>query len=457
MKHRLWQWVRRTGAKVASSRHTPLYRSSYALILTTMVNAVLGVLFWVAAARLYPTDIVGLGAGGISALQLVATVGWVGLIFTLMRYVPIAGHARRRLIIGVYCSGVGASVIAAGAFALGLADKFKVSYISTNATTTVAFCAAVAVWVIFTLQDSALISLRRSSVVPVENLCYGLVKLILLVVLAGVAKPWTLLGIWSGSALIFVGAVSGFILLLDPRLHAVNAAHTPLSRRAIARFSVGHTAAALIAIAPDYLVPLLVLHYLDAAANAYYYAAWSVSLSARALSVNVTDALLVETIYGHESFSLLLRKMARLFVGLLVPTILCLVIGAGVILRIFGPKYASEGEGVLRYFALSLIPFTLVTLALALDRVRERFANALLITSVATLTTIGLDIFLIPNYGLSGAGLGWLVGQTLAAALAVRSLWLELRPRRVPHNPPQEEPLETASVGEKPTDRQRAS
>ena len=414
-----------------------MYRSSYALILTTLVNAVLGVLFWVAAARLYPTGIVGLGAGGISALQLVATIGWVGLIFTLMRYVPIAGQARRRLVIGVYSTGVGASVLVAIIFTVALADKLNVSYISANVATTVAFCACVAIWVIFTLQDSALISLRRASVVTVENLLYGVLKLILLVALSGLAKPWTLLGVWAGSALVFVGVVSGFILLLDPLLRAIDAPPATLSKRAIARFSAGHTAAAFIAFVPDYLVPLLVLHYLAAAANAYYYAAYSVSLSARALSVNVTDAILVEAAYGHESFSQLLRKMARLFAGLLVPTILCMFLGAGLILRIFGSNYAAEGEGVLRYFALGLIPFTLVTLALALDRIRERFADALLITSVGTLTTIGLDVVLIPRYGLSGAGLGWLCGQTLAAAIAMRALWNGLGPPQ-PDRPAQE-------------------
>jgi O-antigen/teichoic acid export membrane protein len=413
---------------VASSRHTPLYRSSYALILTTVVNAVLGILFWVAAARLYPASVVGLGAGGISALQLVAIIGWVGLIFTLMRYVPIAGRARRRLVLGVYCTGVAAAVTAAVVFSLALATSFNVSYISANVATKAVFWSCAGIWVIFTLQDSALISLRRAGVVTIENLLYGVLKLILLVALSGLAEPWTLLGVWTGSTLIFVGGVSGFILLLDPRLQTDEAPAARLSKGAIARFSAGHTAAAFIAIVPDYLVPLLVLHYLDAAANAYYYSAWSISLSARALSVNVTDALIVEAAYGNESFATLLKKIARLFAVFLVPTIIVMLGGAGIILRIFGSRYAGEGASVLRYFALGLIPFTLVTLALALDRIRERFVDALLITSVATLTTIGLDAWLIPRNGLSGAGLGWLCGQTLASVLAVRTLWRGLGP-----------------------------
>ncbi|HVW18614.1 MAG TPA: polysaccharide biosynthesis C-terminal domain-containing protein [Solirubrobacteraceae bacterium] len=421
--------ARRLADRVAASRHSQVHRSSYALILTTVTNAALGLLFWVAAARLYPTEVVGLGAGGISALQLAATIGWVGLIFTLMRYVPIAGTGRRRLIASVYLIGGGAAVAVAVAFTVALASRLNVPYLSESVASGVAFCACVAVWAIFTLQDSALISLRRAGVVAGENVLYGALKLVLLIALSAFAHPWTLLGVWAGAALVFVVAVSGFLLFRDPRVRAPAEPAEPTSRRAIARFSSGHTAAALMAIVPDYLVPLLVLHYLDPAANAYYYSAWSVSLSARALSVNVTDALMVEAAYGQETFAALLGKVGRLFAVVLIPTVLVVVAAAEPVLRIFGSAYAGEGAAALRYFGLSLVPFTVVTLALALDRIRQRFANALLITSTGTLATIALDVLLIPRHGIAGAGLGWLAGQALAALIAAHSLWRELGAR----------------------------
>ena len=91
------------------------------------------------------------------------------------------------------------------------------------------------------------------------------------------------------------------------------------------------------------------------------------------------------------------------------------------------------------------MPFTVVTLALALDRVRERFTDALLISSVGTVTAVGLDIILIPRHGIVGAGLGGAAGQSLAALFATRTLRHELAPRRasadgatdlIPHGSP---------------------
>jgi O-antigen/teichoic acid export membrane protein len=417
--------ARRVAARVASTRRVALYRSSYALILTTVVNAAFGLLFWVAAARLYPSEVVGLGASGVSAMQLVATVGWVGLIFTLLRYVPVAGRRRRQLILGAYAAGLAATLPLALAFVLA-GGPFDVAYISADAWTGAAFCAAVAVWVVFTLQDAALIALRRSGVVTIENLLYGLLKLVLLVVLAGLAHPWTLLGVWAGSALVFVVAVNRCITR-DPLMQDTADPPPSLTRRALARFSAGQTVAAAIAAVPDFLVPLLVLTEVGASATAYYYAAWSVSLSARALAVNVTDASLVEASYGHEALGPLMRRAGRLFALVLVPTMICLLLAADPIMRLFGSGYADEGTTVLRLFALSLLPFTIVTLGLALDRLRERFADALLISAVATVTTVGLDLVLIPDQGASGAALGWLCGQSVAALVAAHSLWRGLR------------------------------
>jgi O-antigen/teichoic acid export membrane protein len=418
--------ARRWATRVAASRHVPVYRSSYALILTTVLNAAMGVLFWVAAAQLYPTDIVGLGAGGISALQLVATIGWVGLIFTIMRYVPVAGTARRRLVLGVYAAGVGMALAAAVLFTAILAGRLNVGFVTDGWSSTLAFCAAVAVWVVFTLQDGALISLRRAPWVPVENLLYGALKLILLVALSAVTAAWTLLGVWVGAAAIFAVIVNA--LLFGRLLSATTDVPALPSTRRLARFSAGHTGAGFIALLPDFLVPLLILAYLDPGANAYYYAAWTVGLATRALAVNIADALIVEAAYGQETFSHLLRMVGRLFAVLLGPLILVLLVGAAAIMGIFGAAYADEATTLLRYFALSLVPFTIVTLALALDRVRERFSDALLITSVGTLAAIGLDLILIPRHGITGAGVGWLVGQSLAALVAIRTLRHELVP-----------------------------
>jgi Na+-driven multidrug efflux pump len=54
------------------------------------------------------------------------------------------------------------------------------------------------------------------------------------------------------------------------------------------------------------------------------------------------------------------------------------------------------------------------------ERIQERAGRALLIAGAATTLTIALDLWLIPRIGLTGAGWGWLIGQTLGAAIAIQ-------------------------------------
>jgi O-antigen/teichoic acid export membrane protein len=403
--------------RVAATRQEPIYTSSYALLLTTGTNALLGLAFWVAAARLYPEHVVGLGAGGISSLQLVALVGWVGLQFTLLRYVPVAGSQRPRLVALVYGAGVAAALAVTVVFALAFADALHVPYVGDSPLHVVAFGACVAAWVVFSLQDAVLVGIRRAFLVPAENAVYGLLKLFLLIGLSQSNGPWTLLGVWAGATAAMGLAVNG--LLFRRLLAADGRAGSLPPTRGLVRFSSGHTAVALTAWLPDFLVPLLVLSYLDQAANAYYFVAWTVGFSARLLAMNLANALTVEGAYAENPVSMLVRSVVRLSLTVLLPVMTVLLLAAKPVLSVFGQNYADHAAPLLRLFALSLIPYTIATLAVAFDRVYERFGTALAITAVGTVATIGLDMLLIPHMGISGAGVGWLAGQTLAAAVAI--------------------------------------
>ncbi len=155
-----------------------------------------------------------------------------------------------------------------------------------------------------------------------------------------------------------------------------------------------------------------------------------VGFSARLLAMNIANALTAEGAYADDSLPVLLRSAARLCVSFLVPAMAILLLAAPLILQVFGSHYADAAAPVLRLFALSLAPYTVATLVIAFDRVRERFRAALLITGVGTATTIGLDLILIPALGITGAGFAWLIGQTLAALVALATVTPALRSAR---------------------------
>jgi O-antigen/teichoic acid export membrane protein len=405
-------------ARFNNVRQVPLYRSSFALMLTTGLNGILGFAYWVLAARLYPAKAVGLGAGAISAMTLVSSLGWVGLQYVLLRYVPVAGRAQRRLVQLSYAAAIAISLVATGIFLVGFANLAGLGILTQSPLTILLFAASIVLWVVFSLQDPVLIGLRRAGWVPIENATFGAIKAVLLVALAASASAWAILGAWVlglvGLVLVINVALFGRLL----RREQTAASRLP-GQRQLVRFATGHHLVAVTAAIPDSLVSLLVLSFMPGAANAYYYSAWAVSFSLRLLAVNMSNALIVEGALAEDKVRSLVRQVSRLAFVVVIPLVVVVVACADPIMAAFGPQY-TQAANLLRLFAVGLIPFTFLNFVIAVERIQERAGRALLIAGASTLSTIGFDLWLIPKVGLSGAGWGWLIGQMLGAAIAVR-------------------------------------
>jgi O-antigen/teichoic acid export membrane protein len=407
-------------ARLTSVRHVPLYRSSFALMLTTGLNGILGFAYWVLAARLYPAEAVGLGAGLISAMTLVSSLGWIGLQYVLLRFVPVAGESQARLVRLTYATAVAIGLVSAGVFLVGFAHLAGLGLLTKSPLTVGFFGAAVALWIVFSLQDSVLIGLRRAGWVPIENATFGGVKALLLVLLAGSASAWAIFGAWVLGLIGLVVAINGALFGRFLKHERSVPSRLP-RRRQLLRFTTGHHFVAVTAAVPDSLVSLLVLAFMPGVANAYYYSAWAVSFSLRLLAVNMSSALTVEGALAETEVRSLVRQISRLALAVGIPLVVVVLAFAGTIMRAFGPGYVHAAN-LLRLFALALIPFTVVNFVIAVERIQQRVGPALVIAASSTLATIGLDLWLIPTAGLSGAGWGWLLGQTVAAIVAIMAV-----------------------------------
>ncbi|MET7846405.1 hypothetical protein ABZT45_49745, partial [Streptomyces sp. NPDC005356] len=79
-----------------------LFRNAYALMLNTGISGVLGVGFWLAAARYYSADSVGQGSAAIAAMKFLAGLTAVTLTGALARFIPIAGRRTGSFIFRTY-------------------------------------------------------------------------------------------------------------------------------------------------------------------------------------------------------------------------------------------------------------------------------------------------------------------------------------------------------------------
>jgi O-antigen/teichoic acid export membrane protein len=413
--------------RLLTAARIPLVRNTAALVANTAINGVLGLLYWVAAARLYDPTTVGLGAGAVSGLVFVASIGWIGIQQVLLRYLPVAGAARGRLIVAVYASAIGIALVSAVVFLVYASGNRELQFLAAGPLPAVGFLSAVVVWVVFSLQDPALFALGKAHWVPAENLAFGLAKLGLLVAFAGLASPWAIFGSWILGAAWLVFVVNAAVARAAAHVDPAAGPGGSIAARRIARFAIGQHVVAVLAAAPDSLAPLIVLGLLGGEATAYYYAAWTISFSVRLLAVNLGSAVTVE---GARQGSAMPDRhhIRRLVMIVVVPAAAAAWLLAGVAMSIYGIRYAEHGTDLLRVLLVAVVPFTGTTLFLVGERIAERIVASLAIVGTTTLVTVGLDLALLPRLGLVGAGWAMLVAQTLAFVMTRVIIASRVRP-----------------------------
>ncbi|MDQ6746678.1 MAG: hypothetical protein M3010_01025, partial [Candidatus Dormibacteraeota bacterium] len=391
---------------------------------------VLGMAFWAVASRMYSPRQLGADAALISAMMLLSVVSQLNLAMGISRLLPQVLTRRWRPVAAIYTVTAVVAVVLAATFvavAPRLSDGF--SELTTHPPVAAAFIAAVVLWNVFALQDAVLTTARWAVAVPVENGLFGVLKIVLMVWLVqGVAGHGIFLA-WLVAMAVMLIPVNALIFgRVLPRgggpAGPARVTALPLTdRRRVTKYLAIDYVAALLSQGYTSLLPLLVVAVLGRADNAYFYIAFVIAGAVRAVAQAMSTSLVVEGAHEESELVALTRLSVRRYVRFAVPGTAVLVIGAGLLLRPFGPDYVERGTALLRLLLLATVPQAVVTLYLGVERVRARVSNVLAAEAATTvLVTVGVVIGM-RSWGLIGIGLAWLGAQTVIAALVVPRLW----------------------------------
>ncbi|GAA2197627.1 lipopolysaccharide biosynthesis protein [Streptomyces bangladeshensis] len=412
-----------------SGAGTPLFRNAYALMLNTGISAVLGLGFWLAAARHYSESAVGQGSAAIAAMKFLAGLTAVTLTGALARFIPVSGRRTGRLILGTYAGSSLVVALAAGVFLLTL-DAWGPSYRFLHGTLNgLGFIAAVAAWNVLTLQDGVLTGLRSAPWVPVGNSVFSAVKLALLVAFA-VALPTT------GVFVSWVAAIATSVLplgwLVFRRLVPRHVAETedradPPSPRQIGRFLAGDYTGSLFSLAVVYLVPVIIAARVGSAENAYFYIATTIGGTTNLLALNMGASLTVEGSHDPARLAAHTRAALRRMARIMLPIAGLLFLGAPWILGVFGAGYADAATPLLRWFAVGAVLRTVMEIHFAVLRAQSRTAGLAWLQGLLCVLVLGLTLLLLPRMGLTGAGVAEIASLAVIVAIATPALWRTVR------------------------------
>jgi len=387
--------------------------NALSLMVASVITALVGVFFWAVATGVPPAE-VGRSSAIITTATLLSALASQNVGLLISRFLPGAGKRAKALVLGGYA--------AASAVALLLGAGFVLFFHSTLFVSDVErwlFPVFTVVLSLFVLQDWVLIGLRASTWVPLEQLCFAVLKLGLLLVfirmfpVGGIVLSWV---VPAGVAVIVVSSIVMFRAL--PRRPPPEPGAAPIpGRRALTIIFFGEYATGIMTVSVPMALPLIIVGQLGAESNAYYALPWLLSEAFNMLLWNISSSYMVEASNDGPKAAALLKRTIRLNLligGLGVPFML---IGAPWLLNFLGSNYADEGSTVLRILACA-IPFLVITsLYSTTARVRQQMGRVVAIQLGAAVVTIGLALVLVHPLGINGVALSYLIAEVVSAII----------------------------------------
>ncbi|MEU1725418.1 hypothetical protein [Nonomuraea sp. NPDC005692] len=410
--------------KILRDLSNPLFRQGYALMANTVVTGTLGMGYWLLAAHFYTPEEFGRGQAVITAMRLFASLTALGFVGALARFLPVAGRRTPELILRGYGLAAATGGVAALGFLLTLPLWGKTYSVLAGFGPGLFFLASVLVWAVFTLQDVVLTGLRKATWVPVNNLVFGLVKMGLLVALAGALPDGGIFVSWMIPTALALIPVNWLIFgVVVPRhVKSLGTAHEPPRLRQIGRFLAGDFPGTLSILAIVYLVPVVVATKVGEATFGRFSMAHTLASMIELLAMNMAVSLTVEGSFDRSKLALNCRRALRRGFMIVTPIIVVAIIGAPLILTVFGAEFADEGSTLLRLMALAVLPRVLIEVYLSALRAQSHARTLALVQIGLAVLVLVSTMALFPRFGVNAVGYGLLLSELLVALLIFGNL-----------------------------------
>jgi len=394
----------------------PIYRNSINLILATVINSIIGFIFWLVAARVYaPTD-VGIASTLISAMSLIAIFAYLGFNVSLIRFLPHTPNAEK-----LFNTATSICSLLTVTFCLlfivwtsgGLKD---LKILCSEGTFSVLFIFFSVAWVISNLQNSVFIAKRASRFVLVKETTFGLSKLFFLIPLTligsfGIFSAW---GIGTVIALV-VGLI--FVKGLIPNYKPYFCVEKNMLKD-VFTFSFFNYIAWVFNYLPAFLLPIIITYMADPTSTAYFYICWMIANVLFIVPLQTSQSLFAEGSNNINKLRESIKKSLIIVCLLLTPGILGLIITGKYILMIFGSEYSTNGSDLLNILAISAFFYAINIIFISINKVRQENRVVVIISGIIGCIALFGSYLLLPTSGLIGVGQSWLIAN-LIPALAI--------------------------------------
>lgn len=194
-------------------------------------------------------------------------------------------------------------------------------------------------------------------------------------------------------------------------------------------YSFANYAADGLMTLPVWVLSLLVLNIYGAAANAYFYLAWTMSTVLLAIAYGISTSLFAEGAHEDRNVGSDIIRSLKLILLIVFPSAVLVIMFSRDLLFLYGGTYSAEGTQVLRLFSLSVLPASINLLYFSLARIEKWLKSLVLVSGMMAGLTILSSVLLLPHFGIVGAGISRLIVQTVLLVFTAPKLFRRLKQR----------------------------
>jgi O-antigen/teichoic acid export membrane protein len=384
-------------------RNHELLRNAGSLLATTGVTSVFGFAYWIVAAREFSQSAVGYGSAAVSAMTLLGTIGMFGLGTVLIGELPRrAGNRGGLVVAALAASAIGSLVLGLGFSLVVLAFGNHFAEIDGTPFRIAVFSFGVALTGATLVFDEATIGLLRGGVQLVRNVAMSVAKMAVLPVAAVVLHDAFGVGI-------LLSWIAGTVLSLIPvvimfRRSGSKVRHRPNwgLLKSLGKVAMAHNWLNLAITVPPKLIPVLVVVVVSPSANAAFYVAFMIVSLVFMVPTHLSTVLFAIASATPEVIAEKLRFVLRLSIGVGIPVVLVLGLGAHLALSVFGSDYARLATVPLWLMLLQYIPLLPKSQYVAVCRATGQVMKAAVILSTMAAAELAAVIIGGKMGGLDG-------------------------------------------------------
>ena len=280
-----------------------LYRNTIYLLSNSVILAATGFFFWIAAARLYSTEYVGLASAIISAAGLLALISTLGLDFALIRFLSGKENTGSQVINSSFTISGLVGLLLSLIYIIGMEVwSPALLHLRENIFYMVIFVMAVIASVYMLFVRHIFVAHRKAIYTYIQGVFFGILRFVPLVILSGYSESFGIIISWGTTlALAVIIGITVLIPRVEPRYRFL-----PVIKRDVVKkmqgFSLNNHMANLFWGMPNFVLPLIVIHILGAEETAYFYIAWAIANILFMIPTASSVALFAEGSHSQDSF-----------------------------------------------------------------------------------------------------------------------------------------------------------